>query len=426
MLIKKEIKNFISAITCLVFSLFFTVSTFGQSNYQSGYLINLKGDTLKGYIDYRNWGINPGKISFKKTTNDQAKVYTPLDVKKFWVADELYEGGIVKIETSTRNITKLTYLSELQFRQDTVFLQAAMQGVKDLYYYKDKNRNLHFFIKQDSVLELLIFKKYFKQVKNKRVLALNHGYIGQLSLYFRDCPGIQSNLSKVEYTLESLQKLFLDYYTCSGNNIVFQKGREKNRSHFGIIGGLSMTQLDFRGNLFADLVDTDFPRSNDLSAGLFLDYILSRNQNKWSIYNELLFTSYKVRSQGGFYEHEDNYSTTETAIGHSYIKLNNLLRFKYPIKSVFLFVNAGLSNGLSIGDTNYKKEEVKFFSSERIEEGKVIDDMRKYEQGYIFGLGAGIKNFTLDIRFEYGNGFSDYTSLSARTKRYYFLLGYRF
>jgi hypothetical protein len=30
-----------------------------QSNYKAGYVINLKGDTLKGFINYKEWNQNP-------------------------------------------------------------------------------------------------------------------------------------------------------------------------------------------------------------------------------------------------------------------------------------------------------------------------------------------------------------------------------
>jgi len=33
---------------------------FAQSNFKSGYIVMPKGDTVKGYIDYREWDNNPG------------------------------------------------------------------------------------------------------------------------------------------------------------------------------------------------------------------------------------------------------------------------------------------------------------------------------------------------------------------------------
>ena len=47
---------------------------FSQSNYYEGYVVKNNGDTLKGYIDYRNWEYSPVSFNFKvKLTDNQIK-----------------------------------------------------------------------------------------------------------------------------------------------------------------------------------------------------------------------------------------------------------------------------------------------------------------------------------------------------------------
>ncbi|NTV83749.1 MAG: hypothetical protein HGA23_05540, partial [Bacteroidales bacterium] len=41
-----------------------------------------------------------------------------------------------------------------------------------------------------------------------------------------------------------------------------------------------------------------------------------------------------------------------------------------------------------VTEKNYKKTEKKFFSTENVEEGKALDDTRKYEFGFISGMGT--------------------------------------
>ncbi len=50
---------------------------------------------------------------------------------------------------------------------------------------------------------------------------------------------------------------------------------------------------------------------------------------------------------------------------------------------------------------------------------------RRYEQGILAGIGTGLSLFSFELRYEAGNGMSDY-ALVSRTKRGYLLLGYRF
>ena len=81
----------------------------------------------------------------------------------------------------------------------------------------------------------------------------------------------------------------------------------------------------------------------------------------------------------------------EQKIGYSYLKINNMLRFKYPVGSFFVFINAGMSNGIAIREKNYKKEKAVFYTSESIDEEKAIKETRKYEQGFLFGTGSKLK-----------------------------------
>src|ERR1700733_3263657 len=62
----------------LLFLLFLLpLFTLAQSNYKPGYVVTLKGDTLRGFIDYKGWDSNPTAISFKKAISDnKPKVLT--------------------------------------------------------------------------------------------------------------------------------------------------------------------------------------------------------------------------------------------------------------------------------------------------------------------------------------------------------------
>ena len=50
------------------------VIVFSQTNYKPGYVVNLNGDTLRGFVNYQQWDNNPRTIAFKYKVNDQ----TPL------------------------------------------------------------------------------------------------------------------------------------------------------------------------------------------------------------------------------------------------------------------------------------------------------------------------------------------------------------
>jgi hypothetical protein len=393
---------------------------FSQENYIPGYVINNNADTLFGFVDYRNWEMNPDKIKFKTNIEDNPISYSPTDIIEFKVEGEIYVSGIINTEVSPRQTDKLNYDAQVNLKVDTTFLQTLFRGEKSLYSYKNSYNRENFYIKQNTGFDLLVYKRYLKQQDGKRVLIENRKYLGQLTLYLSDCETINSKLENTSYKQKSLIKLFQYYYECSPSDISFQKEIEKFHTEIGVLAGVSLTSLKFRGDYFDYLVEAEYNPSINFSAGIFFDIILPRNQGKWSINNEILFSTYKVT---GSYENNNVVTTTE--IGYSYLKINNLVRFKYPIGNLFLFLNGGMSNGLAINETNYKKMESKSYPGRGVE-GLALNDTRKYEQGFILGTGVKYDRFSVEIRYEQGNAMSKSEALNSSATRYYFLLGYRF
>lgn len=421
----KKIKTF-KRFDLVFFSIFLFQISLSQENYLSGYVINNNGDTLYGFIDYRNWEINPKEIKYKTEIDEIPAAFKPTDILEFRVHNEIYVSGIVNIEISQFQASRLEKDPQIHLKVDTTFLQTLFKGAKSLYFYKNSEGREYFYIKHDTVFELLIYKRFQEWEEYTRVMTENKKYLGQLTLYLNNCPTIQKKLESTTYTQKSLINLFQYYYDCSQTDISFQKEEEKIRAEIGVLAGVSFTSFKFNSTVFIDLNNTEYSLSTDFSGGLFLNLIFPRNNRKWSLNNELLFTTYKVKGRYEEIENENYYTITSTELGYSYLKLNNLVRYKYPIGRVFLFLNVGISNGFAISETNYKMVKSKFYETEEISEGLALEDTRKYEQSYIVGSGAQYKNFSIDFRYEKGNGMSKYSALNSRTNRYYCLVGFRF
>jgi hypothetical protein len=422
-------KRIIIRLGIVLIGFILSQKSFSQENYLQGYIIKDKSDSIWGFIDYRNWAKNPQIISFKEQIEYQPTSYTPTDLIEFGVKDEIYVSGIVNIETSPIGSNELKEDPALQLESDSAFLQTLFKGNKCLYYYKTQKGKDNFYIKQNSSFELLPYKKYLKEHEypesGRYSVVENKSYLGLLMLYFEDCPSIQSKIENASYDIKSLKKIFSAYYNCTEDKIEFQQKKEKSKIEIGLITGASVSTLEFKSDAFDYLVNADFNQSINFTAGLYFDIILPRNYGKWSINNELLFSSYNVKGRSEDFENEDYYTITTTEFGFSYIKLNNLIRFKYPIGRIFIFFNGGISNGIAISETNFGKEEIRFYTDEKVNEGKALDGTRKHEQGVIIGTGAKYNKLSLEVRYETANGMSMINGLSSTSKRLYFLLGYR-
>ena len=111
-----------------------------QSNYKPGYVVNLNGDTVKGFIDFRGWDSNPTDVSFKRDINDkEKKTYTLSDITQFGVTGlATYKKYVCSISMDATNSTHLGEGRDTSSKIETVFLKVLQTGKNlALYEYRD-------------------------------------------------------------------------------------------------------------------------------------------------------------------------------------------------------------------------------------------------------------------------------------------------
>jgi hypothetical protein len=120
-------KSFYKALLVLSF---LPLITFAQSNYKPGYVVTLKGDTLRGFIDYREWNTNPTSINFKAAIADiKSRTFTPEDVSFFDINGmETYRRYAGPISMDATDKDHLSASLDTSFRQETVFFRVLQKG----------------------------------------------------------------------------------------------------------------------------------------------------------------------------------------------------------------------------------------------------------------------------------------------------------
>jgi len=131
-----------------------------QSNFLPGKIVTNTGDSISGYINYRNWAHNPDKIYFKRNKQADQTIYTPASISAFFVNNELYESAVVQKEISPRSASNANDFPDFVLETDTAFVQVLTKGRKSLYYYRPYGQAPNFYISQGDSLQLLLFKKY--------------------------------------------------------------------------------------------------------------------------------------------------------------------------------------------------------------------------------------------------------------------------
>ena len=422
--------KFSFTILCI---LLLTVS-FAQVNFQPGYIIMKNGDTLEGFIDYRQWESNPEQISFaiRKALNPQE--YSPISIRGFSVANEIYKSAIVAIETSSIYTNKLDTDGSLDLKTDTVFLQALVLGEKNLLYLKDRMNKEHFYIKNDTAIDLLIYKRYVKLTTEDNyinqggedIVVENVKFKGQLMSYLNNCPTIFSVISTTKYKRNDLVQLFVKYYHCVSSKCDYKTKPVRPTYTATILSGITLTNLLTSSITYDYLNKTDFNPSYDPSYGYRLSLVFPRKFGKWSVGLESLITFFRFSGVYSKYNNENDYTITESTFKGRCDKINMFLMHRYPIGKFYLTGDLGFSNGFLAVFRNKSIEKFKLYSTERVETTATFSHIRRHEQSLFVSLGAAYGSFSGVFRFERGNGFSDSSVTNMATNRFYFLVGFTF
>ncbi|MCI4669512.1 MAG: hypothetical protein MRZ79_15365 [Bacteroidia bacterium] len=416
------------ALTLLVSLL--CLSAISQKNFQPGFIIDLKGKKLQGYIDFQNWEITPNKISFKESTNASTINYNPTQIREFQVEGEKYISAKVALEISpVGSVSRLDRNSELKLSEETVFLRVLIEGEKSLYHHKISSSKENFFIKDKGEFKLLVYKEYVLEKEDGAYLKTqNDSYISLLNDYLNDCGNVFRYLQKNKpaYKKTSLIKSFNFYYDCANRTPSLEAPKEKIQFSSTLILGAVLSQVIFRGSSDHYLIGEEFPISTDPTLGATLNIIFPRSRQRWSLRNELFITNHNFTGRVKDSISSSEYTNYDVNFGVTYFKLFTNLRYTFPAEGARAFVNAGISNSLRIDARNERQESFYFFGVEGEREGLAISSLSVHELGLNGGIGLEYKKLSLEGRYELTDGMSASLNLGSQVNRYYLILGYTF
>ncbi|HAL81144.1 MAG TPA: hypothetical protein DCO83_02040 [Mucilaginibacter sp.] len=160
-------KHFSKVLSALFLLPLFSLA---QNNYQPGVVVNLKGDTTHGFINYSEWENNPGSIYFKDGTAGNPVKFTTNDVKYFGVAvghlaEYVRYSGPVSADVT--DINKILIGRDTSFIQDTVFLKVLQKGKNMIIFSYTDNLKTRYFI-GENLLEQpveLTYRIYYNSIE---------------------------------------------------------------------------------------------------------------------------------------------------------------------------------------------------------------------------------------------------------------------
>jgi hypothetical protein len=171
-------KLYLTALLALL-----TGALFAQTNYHPGYVVKNNGDTLKGFINYREWDQCPKSIDFKGDKEDrQTLKFDPHMIKSFQINGmETYVTykGIISMDRT--KFPDLPQGLDTTKKQDTIFLKQVTTGkYLSLFYHQDAIKiRLFIAASNEQPLEL----KYLQYYSAQNQIVSGGNYKGQLTFY---------------------------------------------------------------------------------------------------------------------------------------------------------------------------------------------------------------------------------------------------
>jgi hypothetical protein len=374
-------------------TLLFTLISFAvvaQKNYQKGYLINTRKDTIKGLIDYQEWQKSPLSINFKENGSSQEKTVVPQDIISFTVQGvETYVSKTFEYEKLPRNFTKSSFLTLTEYAKRTkvmksqsAFLRLLSDGNIQLMTFIDSDEEEHFLIEKGKEVTTLVF--HVVGIGNNAT-DLNQ-YRNQLqNVLEAKCATLYTEM--VPYKAKALQNLIDNYNGCIDSKKVENFDQDEGRFQFGVMAGLSVSSSPYISRLN---VAENAPWFYTPIAGVFLNYVFARERGKVAIQNEIQNYRFETKyAITGF-----TYNTLYT-FDKTYIGVNNLVKYSFVVDKPSVYMLAGISSLFEVSDKSYKQL-IGFGSGEK-RDIEVIEP--KYKPGLIFGVGSTWDRFGIEARY---------------------------
>jgi hypothetical protein len=398
-----------------------TSLSFAQGKYEKADLILSSGDTLKGYIQNKDWKVSPKTINFKKQLSDGSRRYDVSQIRSFYLHDskELFEAATVAVDKSVsedRNVNTDAIVAE------SALIKVLLKGEVSLYQYYDV-RN-HFFIQQgDEKMKELIIEKRTTNNNGVTGIQINEKFKYTLSAVFDDCPSLNREIQNSRLTTKSLMSLFQNYYLCKSKKPVYAETRTADKVQIGVLAGLSLTKYSISGGRSYQHVP--YTSGASPAFGAYLNLVGTRNFESWSLYNDLLYQAYTVENKEPLVINEGLYNWEyNTFAKFAYLKLTSGPRYRFlNTKKVRPFLNGGVSVSVPIEKDAHTIIHRYTTTSSTFEKEEY--ETRPVEIGLWGGGGFQYNRWSFELRLERPKGWSKYSSMRVITDNTYFLISYR-
>lgn len=263
-------------ITTALFTIL-SLSVFSQSNYQPGVVVKANGDTLKGFIDYREWALCPKSISFRANNDDSKSLqFDAGNIKMFKILGlDTYVSysGLVSMDKNV--FPELPSGLDTSKTRANIFLKQLATGPHiTLFYQNDETKTRYFIAEKDHDPIELSYHQYYD---DQREIIEKKLYKGQLLFYLNKFDpnniALQEKINIASFNNESLISV-VNGINGVGSTVSKSTGGIRLFAGAGLF--FSNNRYSFKhfviqtetGRLYTDVETTSSSQSPQINAGI--------------------------------------------------------------------------------------------------------------------------------------------------------------
>ncbi len=367
-----------------------------QTNFKQGYIITDKGDTVKGFINFKSWNTNPETISFKQSLSAEKREIGINDVSYFNIEGfTSYRRFNVGISLDQVNIEKLGDSIDTSKKDQTVFLKIEQEGdIVTLFSYSDFTKTRFYILEKNEQKPIELFYKLFYSDGNK--ITPVKGYTNQLAqiaeTYQKSSTKLTEIIKTSKYNLDDFKKIC----TSINNNILLssvkevETGKRYKSKRFFLSVRDNMTSNSYAGDgKFTSGTGTKANHSPELSFGM-------------DIYEKPLIRRliYRIEIIAGYRKSEMNdkqlYSSHNNELTHSFNMLKvglspQVIYNVYNQPGIQWYIGIGVSGNMSFVSDNILNTKTSFNSNgEEINHSEAEDAVLFEKLWFSFPVKTGI------------------------------------
>lgn len=399
------------------------VLAMAQSNFQKGYVVTNSGDTLRGYVDYKERAVNPTSFNFKTETGVVRK-YTLTDCSAYGVDNmDAFRRKEVSMTLSKIATSELSNGPDLSTTMDTVFLKVILEGEKvSLFSYTD-NIKERFYISRKGmdIPEELIRQIYLKADQSTSIVT-DDKYVRQLLMVMREARGgisdDEKKLIRLDYKVQDLKKLIA---LINGQQLIKSK---YPRSRFFAGLGATVTNSSYQGENY--LVGAESKKS-----------VLPYFTVGIDVFSNPAIKRLVFRTELSFFMSKNEISKTSTNTSNLLTKQSfdeksisltpQIIYHVYNAENLKVFLGIGAGFNYSKYTNNKYQQNSSFGTTER---NTVIENYVEFEKfRFTLPVSAGVvvrKNIEIVGGYAFRSALTNYVFYSVSNERYKIGVNYLF